>query len=435
MRQNLSQATTRMEPRSDAGFGEQLLALSRAWLRGDRTWCPATTELPALWNLARRHGVDGLAGGLAAAGAALPAPWKDTAFGVYGTNTLRFQQSLHLGRKICDAAQSAGIPLSFVKGPALVTAYGDEGVRGFGDLDVLVPDGDTARALAGRCGMELLHGTVDTPPFFWQRAKDIGRVKAGTGHFEVEFTFGSIPANEPLHEMCRHWPERYLLPADAGEPFPVPAPEAHLLFLLQHLAQHWCDRLIWRVDFTVLMRSGNFDADWLEHAAERLEKRKLLRGITGFCHRHLDEAVPELGRGTMGWKDGLYLSLLAPRALTRTALSKHGHQRGGAVKDALLGSFQHVFATDLEKPACDRRRAAPRWMGEWLQFVLFPGGSLTTRLGPLVNPIMFLAMTILVCIVFRQSPRGFARIARRCLSDGVSSQRNENQNEPNHVAA
>jgi hypothetical protein len=137
----------------------------------------------------------------------------------------------------------------------------------------------------------------------------------------------------------------------------------------------------------------------------------------------------------MGWKDGLYLSLLAPQALTNTALSKYRHQRGEAVKDALLGAFQHVFATDLEKPACDRRRAASRWMGEWLQHVLFPGGSLTTRLGPLVTPIMFLAMTLLVCIVFRQSPRSFARLARRWLSDGASSKRNENQNESNHVAA
>jgi hypothetical protein len=435
MHHNLSKAALRMNPQSCASLGDELLGLSRAWLRGDRAWLPAIIESQHLWSLARRHGVDGLAGGLVAAGAVVPAPLDRLAFESYCNNALRFQQVIQLSHKIRDAAQSARIPLSFVKGPALASAYRDEGVRGFGDLDILVPDGNAARALAKMCGLEILHGDADAPPLFWKRAKGIGRVEAGSGRFGVEFTFASTPANQPLHELYRRWPERYLLPADSSESIPVPAPEAHLLFLLQHLAQHWCDRLIWRVDFVVLMRSEIFDADWLEHAANRLQMRKFLRGVTAFCRRHLDEAVPELGCGRIGWKDGLYLSLLSPQTLTSTALSKYGHQRGGAVKDALLGAFQHVFATDMEKPVCDRRHAASRWMGEWLQHVLFPGGSLTTKLGPLVTPIMFLAMTIIVCTVFRRSPRGFTRKARRWLSDGASLQIIENQNETNPLTA
>jgi hypothetical protein len=418
-----TQGEHRLGPRTGITphFGEELLELARAWMHRQHQWEPHTVDLSALWTLARRHGAEGMAGGLVAAGASVAEPFGGLAFQAYCSNTLRFRQTKPICQAICDAAHSAGIALAFVKGPALAAAYGDEGVRGFGDLDVLVPDGAAGRKLAELCKFRIVHGLVDVPSQVCRRAKGIGRVEAKAGEFGVELTYGSLRANQPLHDFYQYWPERYLLRPGAGGSLPVPDPEAHLLFLLQHLAQHWCSRLIWLVDFAVLMRSGPFDSAWLEHAASRLEMRKLLRAVTVFCRRHLDETTPELGFGPTGWKDGLYLCVLDPEALMGSALHKYGHGCAAPVKDALLGAFQHVFATDIERPLATRCRAASRWMGEWLQHVLFPGGSATAKLGPWVTPIMLLAMLALVCILFKQLPRGFARLAKRSLCTGSAA--------------
>lgn len=396
--------------------GEQLLSLIRTWLQAAPAWQPAAPEPQALWGHVRRHGLDGMAGALVARGADIPEPLRQPAFAAYCTISLRSRQALALCHEIRDAARTAGLPLGFVKGPALTAAYGDDGVRGFGDIDVFVPDADAVRELSARCGLTLDRNTAAVPAQFWKRARSVGRIEAQGRHFVVEFTMGVEPASDALYELCHNWPERYLLPATAGEPLPVPAPEAHLLFLLQHLGLHWFNRLVWLADFAVLMRTGRFDAGWLEDAAARLEMRKLLRAVTGFCRRHLDESIRELGSGPVGWKDGLYLSMLAPEAFTRMAFFRYAHTPGSGVKDVVLGALQLCFDCDAERPILSRRHPAVRWLAAWLQYVLQPGGQAVRRLSWPVPPFLFVCMMVLVCVVFRRSPRGFARDARRRLA-------------------
>ena len=397
--------------------GEQLFSLVRAWLHNEPGWRPPEESHSALWALARRHGVDGMVGALAERGAEIPAAFRGPALEVYVTNSLRFRRAEALCVQLRTAAREAALPLGFVKGPALAPAYGDDGVRGFGDIDVLVADGAAGRKLAEMCGLKVVLGERDVPRFFWERAQNIGRVQAEGSHFEVEFTNGSERGNQPLHRILAEWPDRFLLPPDSGDPFPVPPPHAHGIFLLHHLAQHWLNRLIWVADIALVMRMESFDADWLEQAAERLEMRKLLRAVTGFCRRHLDETLPELGRGRVGWKDGLYLSMLAPETFSRTILNKHRHTALSHVTDGILVALQHVLITDLEHPSMSRRRRAPDWTVAKLQYVLAPNGPRLDALLAVAAPLLFVWMTVLVWVVFGRTPRGFARAARRSLSE------------------
>jgi len=404
--------------RQSRATGENLVAMARAWLAGDRDWRPPEDGCAELWRQARKHGTDGIAGALVSAGAQFPDDFRSRAFASYCSNTMHFLQALAVCRKIREAAQLEGIPFSFVKGPALASAYGDDGIRGFGDLDVLVRNGDDARRLAASCGFVIPPGWREVPSSAARRLHGIGRLETDAGPFTVELAFGSLAANEPLHSLCCHWADRYLLPPGGADPFPVPSAEAHLLFLLQHLGLHWCSRLIWLVDFAVIMRRNNFDSDWLEQAAARLEMRRLLRAVTVFCHRHLDEAVGELGRGPTGWKDGLFLSLISPPGLVKGTFHKYNHDSAPRVPDFFLGVFEHVFATDALLPSFSARRTAPRWTGAWLQHVVKPGGRMMVLVGLWVTPLLFLAMTALVCALLKQSPAALLRMGRRELSAG-----------------
>ncbi len=402
--------------------GECLLALARAWLHDAPAWELPADAPPDTWERVRRHGLDGLAGALVARDAVVPAPMRDSAFRSYCSISLRFRQAVPLCRALRDAAHQAGIPLSFVKGPALAASYGDDGVRGFGDIDVFVPDTRSACVLASDCGLTLNPAAGAIPARWTQRMRSIGRVEAHNREFTVEFTTGDQPSCGVLHELWRHWPERYLLPAADGEPFPVPSREAHLLFLLQHLGQHWLSRLVWLVDFVVLMRSGPFDDAWLSDAAGRIGMRRMLRAVTGFCRRNLDESIRELGRGPTGWKDGLYLAMLAPSAFTNASTFKYAEGPGQRMRDLALGAFQPFFQSDAERPSSSVRQAAPRWTGDWLQFVVRPGGRVAAALGRLLAPMLFLCMLVFVCVVFRRLPAGFARDARRLMAGDDGAQ-------------
>ncbi len=297
-----------------------LRALMRAWYHRDSEWSPDVRDREVFWGLVRRHGLDGMAGALAAQGTRFPAPLHERAVHAYCSNVLRYRQAEALCRTLSRLAGEGR--LSVVKGPALAAAYGDDGTRGFGDIDVLVPDAASAFGLAGACGLRIKHGYIETPAVFWKRARNIGRVEASGPRMTVEFTHGVDAANQPLHTLLAQWPERFLLRADAQQPFPVPDDSAHLLFLLQHLALHWCNRLIWLADFAALMRRRRFDGAWLEEAAGRLELRRLLRAVTSFCNTTLDPDLPVLCRDKPGWKDGLFLAMLSDEALTRSALFK-----------------------------------------------------------------------------------------------------------------
>ena len=387
-----------------------LRSLTRAWYHRDSHWMPDVQDWDGFWGLIRRHGLDGMAGCLAAHGACFPEPLRERATAAYFSNVLRYRQAETLCSKI---SRSAGeVPLSVVKGPALAAAYGDDGIRGFGDIDVLVPDAGSAFGLASACGLTVKHGTIETPAVFWKRAREIGRIEASDARLTVEFTHGADAANQPLHTFVTQWPERFLLRADASQAFPVPEDHAHILFLLQHIAMHWCNRMVWVVDFAVLMRQRRFDRDWLEEAAGQMEMRRLLHAITRFCNREIDPGLPVLCQDKPGWKDGLFLTMLSDGAWERGAFFKYaGGKWAEWVADPVLGALAHIVATDLSAPSGNRTRCASRWTRDWLQYVIHPGGNIFCHLIVPIIPFLFLVMLLLLGIAFRRGPRGFLRLA------------------------
>ena len=403
-------------------MGENLVAMARAWLSGEGNWRPPEEGCAELCKLARKHGVDGLAGALVSTGTPFPEDIGNRAFASYCTNTVRYQQASLVCRQVRDAAQANAIPLSFVKGPALASAYGDDGVRGFGDIDVLVRNGDDALRLAALCGFAIPPGAQEIPSSIGRRLRNVGRIEVTADAFTIELTSGNLPAHEALHSLYRHWPERYLLPAKDSEPFPIPDVEAHLLFLLQHLALHWGSRLIWLIDFAVLMRRRDFDSDWLEYAAEKIEMRRLLRAVTGFCRHHLDESIAELGRGPVGWKDGLFLNLISPEGLVTGSFHKYNKDPIPRMPDFFLSLFQHVFATDLLYPSGSIRDAGPRWIGQWFQYFMWPGGRGMALVARWTTPLFCVWMTVWIWVLIKQSPLALLRFGRRELSDPCDRQ-------------
>lgn len=390
---------------------EHLRTLIRAWYHHDSDWSPPVQDWDGFWTMARRHGLDGMAGALAVHGAQIPTPLQERAIHAYASNVLRYKRAEALCQTISRAAGDRR--LSVVKGPALAAAYGDEGVRGFGDIDIIIPDAVSGFDLAHTCGLKIQHGLIETPTVFWKRVRNIGRIEASDAQqMTVEFTHGADKGNEPLHTLFTEWPGHFLLKADAQQPFPVPEDHAHIIFLLQHLAVHWCNRLVWLADFAVVMRRKRFDGAWLEEVAGRLEMRRFLHAVTLFCNTAIDADLPVLCHGKRGWKDGLFLAMLSDEAWARPAFSKYeGGRWSDWVKDPVLGALHLIYSSDLSHPSFSRKWQASKWTQDWLQYVIHPKGHAFYYLIIPIFPFLFLVMLLLVCVAFRRGPLGFLRLA------------------------
>jgi hypothetical protein len=393
--------------------GRALLGVARAWLHQDPGELPSPGDLMPLWPALCLHGLGGMLGWGALAGWNMPERLASIAREHYCTNILRTHQALALSRRIMAAAAQRHIHLTPVKGPALAPAYGDDGIRGFGDLDMLVGSREAACQLARDTGLSLGHGAEEPLRGWSNRSRGIGRVQASSVNLQVEFTLGCEPANQPVHDLCVLWPDRFLPPPVQGTEPSGLAVETHLLFLLQHLAMHWCSRIIWLVDAAVLMRIRPANLSWLEESAGRLELMTLLRSVSRFCRDELGVEVPQLcaRRGT--WKDGLFLSLVSPATLWQGSFLKYGGGRRGKLRDTCLGICQHVMSTDLQRASLRSGNAASRWTTSWMQYVISPGGRLVGHLGPVITGGLFLLMVAWVCFHFKRSPRAFRRLAEQ----------------------
>ena len=197
---------------------------------------------------------------------------------------------------IADVFKTLNIPVFFVKGPLLAfEAYGNENLRQYDDLDMLVPPGDLMGAvemLTARGYSPLLTLTAAEKKAYLVSCRDWVLMDRETGilidiapcmgprYFRVK-THESLFSNTRTVQM-------------AGVNLPTISPENTLLFLLTHSCYHSWSRLSWLSDIIAFAEHGP-PIDWHRFLANSASVRCTRMALSGLClaERLLDTRLPQ----------------------------------------------------------------------------------------------------------------------------------------------
>jgi hypothetical protein len=231
-----------------------------------RSTAEAVTDWMGVVEAAAGEGVLGvLRRELGRSGIALPPPARRLMDRVHASEAL---WQAHVARSL-DAALGAlerrGVPAAVLKGPPLAERlYPDLSLRCSTDIDILVAEADTERAVAA---LEPL-GYVEEPEpaaayarrhhhhlhLFGPRPPVIEL------HFRAYVGFGvTMPAEDLLDRARLHR-------TAGGARCLVLSPEDEILYLAVHAAGHCCDRLLWLYDLKLLL-ARETGLDWERMAA------------------------------------------------------------------------------------------------------------------------------------------------------------------------
>jgi hypothetical protein len=190
-----------------------------------------------------------------------------------------------------DALEADGIRAAVLKGPALVERlYPDPSLRCSSDLDILVADADTDRAVAA---LEPLGYTVETGVSARYARRHhhhlhlYGRPPVIELHFRAYAGFGVTMAAEDLLDRARAHRTA------GGARCLVLAPEDEALYLAVHAAGHCFDRLLWLYDLKLLV-AHEPAIDW-NTVATRARAIGVMAAFTLTCEmlrRRLGVAIP-----------------------------------------------------------------------------------------------------------------------------------------------
>jgi hypothetical protein len=191
--------------------------------------------------------------------------------------TLRMSAEL---LRIAQTFAAGGMGMLAVKGPALaLQAYGDAAMRSYGDLDLLVRDGDVAHAtqLMLDAGYEAeipLHAIAagKIPGQYTFRRRDAGLLV----ELHNDRTMRYYPRTLPIEA----WFARATQVRLEGREIPAPALEDHLILVCVHGAKHFWERLLWIADVAALVARGQAALRWelVAHSAKDAGAETMLHG-------------------------------------------------------------------------------------------------------------------------------------------------------------
>jgi hypothetical protein len=300
----------------------------------------------------------------------------------------------------------------FVKGPALVDqGYGDDGLRGFSDLDLFTGSADEARRLANSCGARVL---IDSErQGLCSEIWDSGRMVAELEGWTVEIRFPVAGWRGPLFDLFPNGD----LPEQVWTATGLPAPRAewHFLFLLHHLMMHhFFGRFIWFLDLGMLVRrqGPNLDWDWVVRESGRLAMGEGLAAAASFCRRHVDPGFPEVPPVSgEAWNHAFIHHLVQPLVIASSERNKQQASGLGRVWAVLHGASSYFLLADA--PATGRPWEGPggqwttarvrcalasRWRGKW-------GTWLACRLSTVALWLVYPLARLLAWIPSRQDSR------------------------------
>jgi hypothetical protein len=199
-------------------------------------------------------------------------------------HNVRFATELH---ELLDGFEDRGIRALPFKGPALeAVAYGDVGMRAYGDLDVLVPREDVTRAVDAlesrgyrwadvpRLDDAAILGGPFTKPL-------VAEYELEREQLTVEVRWRIGDADQPFSSDVETLWKRRETASIAASAAPVLAPEDRLRMLAFHGTKHKWHLLKWASDFAAALAATDVDwTDLLEQARHHGDERRLLIGVS-----------------------------------------------------------------------------------------------------------------------------------------------------------
>jgi hypothetical protein len=234
--------------------------------------------------------------------------------------------------RILDDFSKAHIEVVPVKGPVLSqVAYGDPGVRSFGDLDLLLAHRDIRRAIERMLAMGF---TPDVPAEVLLSGRIPGEYlfrRAGTGgliELHTEKTFRHYPKPMRIEAMMERRRQVLL----DGRPVPAMSLEDELVFDCIHGGKDFWERLMWISDVAALLAKCR-DIDWekTRAAAREVRVERMLRVGVQLAAIVFGMKLPEQIAKEVGEDRG-------PRGLCAEILAwlpYAGHRPPGVAKRAL----------------------------------------------------------------------------------------------------
>jgi hypothetical protein len=285
-----------------------------------------------------------------------------------------------------------GINVIPFKGPTLAAlAYGDLGLREFGDLDLLIARPDFMRAqrllIARGYQPEFLLSESQAESFaeacnvmgFWRAEKQIS----------VELHWELSPKYLPFSPDPEELLERMIPSSPGGQMVMTLSPEDLLVYLCAHGAKHVWEKLIWIVDVARLInrRSTMANLDWGRvydlAARQRCERvlflgLRLARDVTGVRPpsemERLMESDSESGR-------------LAAKVIERL-LAGPNSQRGSGEESFFIFRLQRLWTDKIRSFS---RMAITPSAADWLSF---PNLRRYAWAYPLLRPLRLMSKLV-----------------------------------------
>ncbi|MBN2144792.1 MAG: nucleotidyltransferase family protein, partial [Candidatus Aureabacteria bacterium] len=339
-----------------------LLITMRSWFCKEPIDVSGLNNPDLFWEYTVRHGLSGILGSMVLNNLLNHPGINSRAVDWYRSHLLQHEQSLHVCRRVEQEAQLAGIPIVFVKGPAIaLQAYTQEpGVRSYSDIDVLVPSREEALRL-----IRTLTGKEAEVPeeIRWDRLMHPGRLHIMLRDWEVEFAHPMDPSPDPMFDFIRmHQNQLFKIPGPEV-PFTVPDVSLHMIFLIQHMVRHLCNRLIWYMDLAVLHLAHEKDLDWdfISHELEKLELKNMASLISLFCIQQVNPAFPRIPFGKKGWNTAFQKIVVSPEQIHST-LSLHHESRVLHYYTRILSTLRYVLIADPHPQTSLFRRLPCHWL-------------------------------------------------------------------------
>ena len=196
------------------------------------------------------------------------------------TQNLRYTQELVT---ILEVLEAAGIDVIPYRGPVIaLDAYGEFGLRQFGDLDFLVSQEDIPAA------KRVLEDRGYRPQYLLPSTSELNRAQEWAyTHLDRDYPFYNSKRNTAIELHWRILDQRFPTKIEledvwdrretttiSGREIPVLSPEDRLLMLCIHGSRHHWERLEWICDIGGFIRSH--DIDW-ETTLKRARSHNALR--------------------------------------------------------------------------------------------------------------------------------------------------------------
>ena len=338
---------------------------------------PADLDWLGVTDLVVRHGLTGL---FYVLGNTVTNPWPGELWEHLRTSYEGLQrwgeQNVHQVHDVLAALRGAGIPVMVLKGWGLVpTIYnGDHGQRRCGDIDILVPPEDAARAehIMQDIGCE---GEAEHWPGYLRRYGSSRMYRpprdAATSRHVGTIDLHWVLMPPPFHSQQSDTQGLFERAAQlnvAGVDACVPSPEDHLVYCCAHQARHHDVDEAWFRYFEAaalfISRGSAFDWDTVARRAQDWRLVLPLQGTIAHIESLWPGIVPKRALATISSLQ----ATRAERAVHHWGIEETGNLTAYAVLSGLTRPTQRwrfLLETAVPSPAYMRFRYGPAPGGVW----------------------------------------------------------------------